>query len=305
MATQSVAACLYAAAFALLQPAWIGAQELEPGAYWPLPVGLNVATIANTVNWGDVDFEPAAPIDEAHATINTTALSFTRAVSLWGRSANAAAAVPVIAGHVEGLYLGQPADVRRLGPGDPRVRLALNLAGAPAMSPQAFARYRQRTIVGVSLTMAVPLGQYDSGQLLNLGTHRWSFKPEIGLSKARGPWVLEAMTGVWLFTDNTDFFGGHTRTQDPVVLIQGHLTYRFARMWLAGNANYYAGGRTTIDGTRNRDLQKNSRIGMTFSRALTPRQAIRVAVSRGAYTTIGADFTSIAIGYNRAWAPKP
>src|SRR3954465_1417129 len=84
-------------------------------------------------NWGDVAFDPAAPIDQATARINTTALAFTRAPTVAGRSTNIGIVVPIIAGHVEGLYFGAPAEVGRFGQGDPRFRLAMNLYGAPAM----------------------------------------------------------------------------------------------------------------------------------------------------------------------------
>ena len=287
----------------LLPPQSASAQELEPGAYWPIPVGMNIVTLVNSFNWGDLAFDPAAPIDEASARIDTTAFAFTRAFSLAGRSANAGVVVPVIVGHVEGLYLGEPAEVSRFGQGDPRLRFAVNLYGAPAMPPKAFASYRQRTILGVSITVAPPLGQYDSAKLINLGNNRWSFKPELGFSQTFGRWVVEAMAGVWLFTDNTDFVGGRTREQDPIAATQVHLTYRFKPgRWLAADANYFTGGQTTIGGKQNLDLQRNSRIGATYSSVIKRGHAIRVSVSRGAYTTIGADFTSIAVGYNYAWA---
>jgi hypothetical protein len=193
--------------------------------------------------------------------------------------------------------------VTRFGQGDPRFRIALNLYGAPAMAPLAFGSYRQRTLVGVSLTVAPPLGQYDSTKLINLGTNRWSFKPEVGFSRAYGPWVVEAMAGLWLFSDNDRFLGDRVRQQDAIVTSQVHLTWRFKRtMWLAADANYYTGGRTTIGGLQNLDLQRNSRVGVTFSAALDRHQAIRLSVSRGAYTTIGADFISVGVGYNYAWA---
>jgi hypothetical protein len=138
----------------------IGA-ELEPGAYWPIPRGVNVVTAVNSFNWGDLAFDPSAPIDEASAAINTTAFSFTRAFNLAGRSANAGVVLPVVGGHVEGLYLGERAEAGRFGLGDPRVKLAMNLYGAPTMTPVSFASYRQGTILGVSVTAAPPLGQYD------------------------------------------------------------------------------------------------------------------------------------------------
>ena len=290
-------------ALALLAPAAGAAQELEPGAYWPIPAGLNIATVVNNFSFGDVAFDPSAPIDEASARINTTALSFTRAFRLAGRSANAGGSLPIVGGHIEGLYLGEPAEVSRFGQGDPRLRLAVNLYGAPAMTPQEFAAFSRTTLVGVSVTVVPPLGQYDPEKLINLGTNRWSYKPEIGVSRVFGKWVVEAMAGAWIFTDNDDFVGGRTREQDPIVATQLHLTYRFRRtIWLAADANYFTGGRTTIGGQQNFDLQRNSRIGATFSAALDRHQAIRMSVSRGAYTTIGADFTAIAVGYNYAWA---
>ena len=287
--------------FVLAFPRSSAAQELEPGAYWPLPKGLNIATVVNSLNWGDVTFEPTAPIDEATSKINTTALSFTRAFGLAGRSANIGVLVPVVGGHIDGLYLGQPAEAGRFGLADPRVRVATNLYGAPSMTPQNIASYQLRTIVGASLTTVVPLGEYDSSKLINIGLHRWSFKPEIGVARGLGRWVVEAMAGVWLFTDNPDFLG-QRRAQDPIVATQLHLTYRFSRsMWLAANANYFRGGRTTIGGNRSIDFQRNSRIGATFSKAIDRHQAIRVALSAGAYTTVGNSFTQIAVGYNYAW----
>ena len=278
------------------------AQELEPGAYWPIPKGLNIVTAANSFNWGDLSFEPAVPVEEASSKINTMAFAFTRAFSLAGKSANAAVLLPVVAGHQEGLVLGERAEADRFGLGDPRLRLAILLYGAPSMTPKEFASYQHHTIVGVSITVAPPLGQYDPAKLINLSSHRWSIKPELGYSRALGSWMVEVMAGVWLFTDNTNFFGGRTREQAPIGLAQVHATYRFTRSrWLAADANYYTGGRTTIDGKQNLDLQRNSRIGATFSSAVGRGQAIRLSVSRGAFTTIGANFTSVGASYSYAW----
>ncbi len=287
----------------LLIPARAPAQELEPGAYWPIPTGVNIATVSNSFNWGDLAFDPSAPIDEASATINTTAFAFTRAFGLLGRSSNAGIVLPVVTGHVEGLYLGEFAEVDRFGMADPRLRMAINVYGAPAMTPKEFAAFRPRTIVGVGFTAAPPLGEYDDTKLINIGTNRWSFKPEAGLSITHGPWFFETMAGGWFFTDNTDFVGGRTREQDAILATQVHVTYRFkGGMWLAADANFFRGGRTTVGGRENVDLQENSRIGATFSRAFNRHHAIRVSVSRGAFTTIGNEFTSIAVGYNYLWA---
>lgn len=283
-------------------PAAAWAQDLEPGAYWPLPAGLNILTAINSFNWGDVTFDPTLPVEDASARINTSVAAYTRTLAIAGRSVMAGVQVPIVGGHLEGLYRGAPAELDRFGLGDPRVRLSVNLFGAPAMTPKEFAAYRLDTIVGASLTVAAPLGEYDNTKVVNLGTNRWSIKPELGLSHALGSWIVETMAGVWIFTDNTDFAGGRTRQQEPIGALQAHLTYRFHRsMWLAADANFYTGGQTTVGDLQNQDLQRNSRVGSTFSWAIDQHHSVRASVSRGAYTSIGANFTSVAVGYNFAW----
>jgi hypothetical protein len=113
------------------------------------------------------------------------------------------------------------------GLADPRVRLSVNFYGAPALTLEEFAHYRQDILVGASLQVAAPLGQYDPGKLLNIGTNRWFIKPELGISKALGPVTLELAAGVTFYTPNHDFFGGHEKQQDPIYSLQGHLVDTF------------------------------------------------------------------------------
>lgn len=277
-------------------------QELEPGAYSVSPIGANIIVVTNALMGGDVTFDPSLPIEDAEATIDTIVLAYVRSLDFFGRSANAGFVIPYGIGHVEGLYIGGFTEVDRSGFRDPAVRFAFNLYGAPAMDLKSFASYRQKTNVGVSFVAALPLGEYDSTKLINLGSNRWAFKPEVGLSRALGKWTLELYGGVWLFTDNTDFFSGKTRSQDPIGSAQVHLLYTFRpRLWAAMDANFYAGGRTSVDGRLNQDLQKNSRAGITVAVPLDPRQSLKFSYSRGAYTTIGADFHALAVGYQYLW----
>jgi hypothetical protein len=281
------------------------AQELEPGAYTVSPVGVNVVGAAYSLNKGDVSFDPSLPIDQAHATTQTLALSFTRAVNLAGRSGTFLVALPLFTGHVEGLYLGQFQERSRTGPGDIRVRVGMNLYGAPAMDAKTFVQSagRRRTTIGASLTVVAPTGQYDDTKVINIGGNRWAFKPEVALTHNTGVrWMLEAYGGVWLFTDNQDFVNGGVRAQQPIVSVQFHVRYTFRPgLWLSVNSNFYAGGRTSVNGQLNFDLQKNSRLGGTLMLPLPSNNAIRIAVSDGAYTTVGADFRTLAIAFQHAW----
>lgn len=300
-----VSARLLAAALVALAVSRAMAQELEPGAYSPSPVGMNILLVADTFSTGDLNFDPSGPIDEASADINSTIAGYVRTLGLAGRTASVGVGVPYVRGDLDGLVQGQPQSAHRSGWGDPRVRLAVNLHGVPAMKPREFAATKAPFTVGASLTVGVPLGQYHPDKLINIGANRWAFKPELGLTRAFGRWTIEAAAGVWVFTDNTDFYVGRTREQDPIGSFQTHLIYTIRpRMWLAFDANYYNGGRTTIDGVRSDDLQSNSRMGLTFALPLHRQHSLKFSYSRGAVTRIGADFDSFGLAYQYVWASK-
>jgi hypothetical protein len=277
-------------------------QELEPRAYSISPVGVNVIVLTNNLLGGDVTFAPTLPVEDARATINTTGLAYVRSINFLGRSSNIGAALPFTAGNLQGIYIGEFTKVSRAGLSDLGIRFAVNLHGAPAMNLKEFAAYRQKTNIGVSLVVKAPLGEYDPTKLINIGTNRWSFKPELGLSKAIGKWTLEIYAGVWLFTDNTNFLGQYTREQDPIGSGQIHILYTIKpQLWVAFDSNFYTGGRTTVNGTVNLDLQRNSRVGGTVAIPLNRRHSLKIAYSRGAFTTIGADFQALAVGWQYLW----
>jgi hypothetical protein len=280
-----------------------GAQELEPGAYTVSPVGLNFLGLGYGFNKGDVTFDPSLPVEDVTATIHGLSLALGRAIDLAGRSATILVSLPGISGEVSGRYRGEPTSAKRTGLGDMRIRLGVNLYGAPARRLPEFVKAGPaRRSVGMSLTVVAPTGEYDPARIVNLGTNRWGFKPEVAYLVNRGRWDYEFYAGVWLFTTNGNFFNGRRRSQRPIVSTQAFARYTFKPgLWLSANGNFYAGGRTTVDGIANFDLQRNSRLGVTMAVPLRRQHALRFAASRGAYTTIGGDFWSFSAAFQRAW----
>jgi hypothetical protein len=174
------------------------------------------------------------------------------------------------------------------------------------MDREAFGSYRPRTLLGASLLARVPTGEYDPSKLINIGANRWGFKPEVGIAHVVGKWAFDAYLGGWFFTDNSDFYGGKTRTQDPILSTQAHVGYRVSpEFWAALDGNFWKGGRTKAEGVANDDLQRNSRIGLTVAWQVAPQHGLRLAASRGAFTRIGGDFTSIGVSYNYNWMGRP
>ena len=121
-----------------------------------------------------------------------------------------------------------------------------------------------------------------------------------------GRWALDAYVGGAFFTDNTNFYGGSIREQDPIFSTQLHVRYLFKPgLWGALDGNFWRGGRSTVDGNVNDDKQHNSRVGLTVSISLGKSQSLRIAASRGAITRIGGDFDSIGVSYGYSWMRKP
>jgi Putative MetA-pathway of phenol degradation len=277
-------------------------QDLEPRAYSPNPTGANFAVVTYGHSTGDVVLDTSLPIRDVEAQINSGSVAYSRTLAIGGRSASAALALPYVWGTVEGEVGEELREIRRSGLADLRLRLAVNVLGGTALAPREFAARRPRTTLGASLVFVAPTGQYDPSKLINLGSNRWSFKPELGLSHPRGKWVFELYSGVWLFTDNADFFGGSLREQQPIGTLQAHVGYTFKpRLWAAADATFYKGGRTTVDGVRNDDLQENSRFGLTLSVPLGRRHSVKAAWASGFTTRIGGDFQTLTLAWQYLW----
>jgi hypothetical protein len=278
------------------------AQELQPRAYTPAPVGVNFFGIAYTHTGGGLLFDPSLPVTDSSVNANTANLSFGQSFAVKGRTAQVLAIVPYIFADVEGLVSGGQEYRRRSGLTDSVFRYAMNIYGAPAMHLPEFAKYEEKTVVGASVTVAAPTGQYDPNVLLNIGMNRWAFKPELGISRAFGKWRLEAAVGAWLYTPNNDFYGGNIRTQDPLGSIQTHVVRFLPRQsWISFDATFFTGGRSYVGDSVKADYQANTRFGVTYNYRIDRRQAIKVVYFRGATTRIGNDIQSIGVGYSVIW----
>jgi hypothetical protein len=278
------------------------AQELEPRAYSPSPVGVNFLIAGYGQSSGGVVFDPSLPFSDVDAKLNAGTVGYGRTFGVFGRSANLLVAAPYVWGDISGNVNEEARAITRSGPGDPRLRLSMNLLGGPALTPVEFAARTPATTLGASLTVIAPLGEYDPSKLINIGSNRWAFKPELGVSVPVGRWFLEGYAGVWLFTDNDEFFGGVRREQDPLTALQLHASYTFRpRLWVALNSTWYAGGRSTVDGVKRNDRQENVRIGATLSVPIGSRQSLKFSWSDGASTRVGGDFTTYAVAWQYAW----
>jgi hypothetical protein len=290
------------------------AQDLRPRAYVITPVHSNAAIVGYAFNDGSIFFGSVLPITNASGRYSVPNISYYHSLSFFKRSANFTAALPYVVGNFKGEVSGNEKSIYRSGLADSVFRFSVNLIGGPAIVPKDFAKWKQKTILGASIQVVAPTGQYYSSHLINPGNNRWAFKPEIGCSRRWGNWIFDAYGGVWLFTANNDFLTGSkfsnrhiTQTQDPVGAIEMHLSYDVKpRLWASVDGNYWYGGETTVDGVHKvGTLQSNSRIGGTVSIPFTKHQSVKFSYSDGALARIGGTFQTVSFAWQYSWLGRP
>lgn len=280
------------------------AQNLVPRAYAITPVDSNVFIVNYSHLDGGLQFNGAVPITGATADVNVPVLSYYHSFDLLGRSANFNIALPYGFGEFKGTVADVPKSAYRDGFLDAVARLSVNLIGGPAMNPAEMTKWHQGVLLGASLEIVAPTGQYDPTRLVNWGNNRWGFKPEIGYSERWGHWVLDAYAAVWFFTANPDYYPGtRTLSEATVGAVEAHLSYDFRPgVWISLDANYWWGGETSINGLGNAATnQKNSRIGITAAFRITTHQSIKLSFSDGAYISYGGNYRNITVAWQYAW----
>lgn len=280
-------------------------QDLDPRAYVRVPIKTTTMVTGFAYSYGEVVTDVVSPIQNIKADVQAASVGVAHSFNFFGLSSNAMVALPYSWAQVSGEVGDQQRRITRSGFADIRTRFSVLFMGAPAATLQEIRKKPTRkTILGASINVIVPTGQFFSDKLINLGTNRWSFRPELALSQPISKrWMFDLYTGIWFFTDNDHFYPGKSiRSQRPMGAFQCHLSYNInPAAWVAFNATYYTGGSSAIDGIAKDDRQSNARVGVTAVVPTSKLSAIRLAASTGAVVRLGQNFTSFSIGWQHSW----
>lgn len=273
-------------------------QELEPRAYSALPKNLNSLAFVYGLTKGNVLTDPALPIKDLKANVNSLTLGYVHTFGLANKLARVQIVLPymILSGKLK--LNGVDTSITRSGFSDARLRLGINLTGSPPLDKKDFVRYTQKTIIGVSLVTSIPIGYYEQDKRINPGSHRWGFKPEIGISKRFKRVYAELYSGVWFYTANTKYLVTKTQIQKPVFNIQAHASYYFKKqMWVSINMNWFNGGKTLVDGESQGNLLDNWRVGATWSFPVAKGHSLKLQFHVGAFTESGYDYNAVSLAY--------
>ena len=271
------------------------AQSLEPRLYSNAPIGLNFLVVGYAHSEGALAENIIPTLTHPKLKADIAVVAYAHFLNIAGQSAKVDVIVPSVCLHGTATYLGAPATREVCGLGDIKGRFSLNLWGAPALSLKEFTTYKQDTIVGVSIQVTAPSGQYDGRRLVNISAHRWAVKPGVGVSKTMRNFTIELATDVEFYSTNSEGFGGSSRQQAPLYSAQVHGIYNFIPgLWMGLDANYYGGGAyttTSVNGTKTDDPLKNSRYGATLALPINRYNSVKFYANAGIFARTGTDFT--------------
>jgi hypothetical protein len=258
-----------------------------------------VGTLGIAITDGDVVPDPSLPISGLDSSIRTYIAGYLQTIDLFGRTANIVLEVPYSDGTTRADVPGLGSLERNYrGLGDIAATLSINLMGAPSMSPEEFAALRgdPRPILGASLRVVAPTGEYESDRVINVGANRWAARAELGyILPLTSVLLLEAKANAWFFEDNDNFLGV-TRQQAPIYGAQVSLIRRFSPgFWLSVDANFYRGGRSRIGANLANDLQRDSRLGTSIVFPVFKRNAVKISLATGSLNDSDENFTLLTM----------
>ena len=279
------------------------AQEMEPRSYSVVPVRLHAAQLSYTFSGGDVISGLNSPLQNLNINASIISLGYVQTFPLFNKLARIAIGMPYAFLNGTAEAYGVPVAGTRNGFGDGRIKFGVNLLGSPVIAPKDFQKFQEHTVLGMSVVVSVPIGQYYRDKLINIGSNRWGIKPEIGASQRHGRLFYEAYAGVWFFTENDQYYNNSTLGQKALFSFQGHVDYTFKHgKYLALNGGFADGGGTYLSGVERPDQQSNWRIGATFSTPVfNVHQSVKLMVNTGVATRAGQNYTAATLAYQYNW----
>jgi hypothetical protein len=293
-------ACL-AVAVLHVPEAW--AQFTDPHAYDNTPLGTNQLELSYAYVRSDTSVDTSLVITGAKLNLNQGIIDYTRYFGAFHHLMWAEASVPI--GGLTGSISGTSIHGSITGAGDSSYQVAMLLKGGPALSVAQFENYKPTTILGASLTATAPTGLYNPIKVLNLGSDRWFFKPELALSHPFGPdqkWQLDAYLNSYFYADNTSYHGTEILKQQPLPGVEGHISYSLNdNVWASLDTRYSFRGNTFVNGLDQDSGQRNFILGGEINVSINNRNSLLFEFADALVHRNGPALVGFSVKYDYTW----
>ena len=302
------------------------AQDDGARAYWKGRSGTNVVSFqyldmhldaSDSVGFDPANYiYPAADVDAGIFIAN-----YARHMTLFDRPASLM--VNVVGGGVEVNFDVSLTPLEFLPPGvdpdisfsqsasgyaDPTVQLDINLFGTPPLiAGFDQLNYEPTWTLDVALMLGVPIGEYDSNKVVNLGLNRnygriaFPFKYHFGVFAPGYMRSLEIIPSVWLFGENDDFVG-QKLDNEPLYQVEAHWTQDFTPTFFGSiDLLYRKGFQSEINGVDLGGDIEIGNIGATLNFQVTDNLTLRASFSSNVFGNSDIDSSMVRIQFVYAW----
>jgi hypothetical protein len=259
----------------LLSPGALSASGDGPRVHGPAPVGANILVFhASSLNDANRSFDPSLVTPNLKFDTSIGIIQYARAMELGGRFVT-------LTGMLRGGKSTRKSDkpdqnAESSGLADPTVAASINLVGIPPLSVEEFRVFQPGSVVNLFLAATLPLGEYDSSNLVNLGSNRWAFR--VGLPMMYPfEWIpgklttLELVPNLNFFTENPD----KQLKQDALLTLEGYVTQNVtSKFWVSLGFLYNRGGKTRIKGVQQNGTQKSFSLSASLNYNFSPKWAL-------------------------------
>jgi len=285
----------------------VQAEELEPKRWSHLPINTNFFGGGYAHTNADITLDPVLKIEDGEAEIYSWVGKYIRSLMLFDRTARISVAQGYQDGRWTGVLDGEAKSITRHGLTDTLIRFSVNLYGSPPMEGKEYAAYRasheEETTVGVGISVQLPTGDYMEDRLINIGSNRFTFRPQIGAEHTQGAWSVESTLTAVLYTNNDEFYNGKKLENEPLYAIGSHLTYTLSPgVWASISGGYNYGGSSTVNGTKKHDRKQN--IASALSMGFPISRSVGVKLSYIGFRTqesTGVDADTFVAGMSVFW----
>jgi len=300
-----------------------------PRTYWKTRAGTNIVSVQylnlHLLASDSLQFDPTSYIyPAADVSADIFLASFARHMTLFNRPTVVSANVVAGSVHVDfdtsrtppaflppGVVPSTSFSQATSGYADPAIQIDMNLFGTPPLNAGFdLLNYEPKWTLDVAVMLGIPVGEYDSDKVVNLGLNRtygriaFPFKYHFGVFAPGYMRSLEIIPSVWLFGENDDYVG-QKLDNDPLWQLEAHWTQDFTRHFYGSiDLLYRKGFQSKFNGIDVGDDLEVGDIGFTLNYQVTDNLTLRTSYSSNVFGNNKIDNSlirfQIVYGWNQA-----
>lgn len=272
----------------LLLPGRALGQDDGARLYMMVPDKTTIASVRLHSMHSNLAVDPGSVAEGDHLDTTLAVFQFVQTLKIAGGQSSMFLVVPASRIEPDIAQPGSAMSGSVSGLGDAQLGFVLGVSGTPALSPEAYTKHKPGLAMNLLAKIFFPTGQYDSARSINVGANRWALRLGVPIVYAIGDTMtdpqlttIELMPTVTFFGTNSEPMGADVTKQDPLFIMEGHLTRGLtSKFWASLDMLWREGGEVKIDGVGVGNSQRALSLGATGTLAINKNSSLRMSYGK-------------------------